>query len=184
MASKSEIKGRLIFAPLMLIGGIVIFLFASMPKMKEAKATKQWEQVSGKITDVWINAHKDGHDMVNQNNPDRYRGKEGVKFRLGLEYTYAVDQKTYTNRTQYLMQSTRDGYKKYSIAEMKSNYYKSNTDVEVFYNPAHPHKSLLRTGLKPIDWLLLVSPLFGVLIGFLLLGSIVLTVLNKGNKDD
>lgn len=172
MASKSEIKGRLIFAPIMLIGGLAIFLFASIPKLKEAKATKQWEQVEGKITDVWINAHKDGHDKVNQNNPAHYRGEEGIKFRVGLEYTYTVDQ-TYTSRSQYLMQSTRDGYKKYSIAEMKSNYYRSNTDVVVYYNPAHPHESLLRTGLKAIDWLLLVSPLFAVLIGFILLVSIV-----------
>lgn len=183
MASKSEIKGRLIFAPIMLVGGLLIFFLASIPKLKEAQATKKWEQVSGQITDVWIIAHRDGHDMPNRDNPVSYRGDEGIKFRLGLEYTYTVD-KEYKSRTRYLMESPRDGYKKYSIAEMKSNYYRSNTDVEVFYNPALPHKSLLRTGLKPIDFLVVISPLFAVLIGLLLLVSIIRTVLGKSKKDD
>lgn len=178
MASQSESKGRLIFAPIMLIGGIVIFMFASYPKLQKARATKSWEQVEGKVTDVWIIAHKKGHSMVNQNNPERYRGKEGVKFRLGLTYTYTVDQ-IYTSRSQYLLQSKTDGYKKYSIVEFKRNHYLSNPDVTVYYNPDNPGESLLRTGVKAVDWLMLVSPLLAVFIGLALLVGLLKNSLRK-----
>ncbi|MDA3890682.1 MAG: hypothetical protein PF517_03350 [Salinivirgaceae bacterium] len=38
--TQDEIKGRLIFGPIMIIGGILLVMFASYPKLQEAKETK------------------------------------------------------------------------------------------------------------------------------------------------
>lgn len=162
--SKSEIKGRLIFGPIMIVGGIILILFATMPKLEKAKETKSWPTTQGKVTSTWITAHKDGHDKRNRAHMEHYSSDEGNKFRVDFIYEYTVNNENYSCSKRDLMQSKKEGYGKYRRATRKMNQLQ-NSDVLVFYNPNDPNEALLKPGLSALNWLLVVSPIMLILIG-------------------
>lgn len=163
--TKDEIKGRLIFGPLMIIGGILLILFASYPKLQKAKETKSWEQTPGKIVETRIVAHKDGHERMHSTDLHRYSSEEGNKFRVDIKYTYMVDTTWYTNNRKDLMQSKNEGTPKLRRAKSKAKNYEKYNEVTVFYNPKNPQEALLRPGLGIGQWLLVVSPLIMLIVG-------------------
>jgi len=164
--TKDEIKGRLIFGPIMIIGGILLVMFASYPKLQKANESKSWEQTQGEIIDVTIIAHKDGHAQVRPTDLQRYRNDEGNKYRVDIKYKYLVDTTWYTNDRKDLMQSKKEGTPKLRRAKAKAKSYEKNNKVTVFFNPKKPQESLLRQGLRVGQWLLVVSPLILLIVGF------------------
>lgn len=173
-------KGRIIFGLIMIALGTAIFIFASLPKLQKAKETRTWSKTEGEIIEVQMVAHHNGHDEVlGRKNPERYMNDENVKFRIETRYTYQVNDAAYSSKKRHLMQQKSDGDSKYRRAELRKNYYMNHRDVTVYYNPEDPNEALLRVGLRPGSWLLVVSPLFMALIGVLLLLSVFRSKLRK-----
>jgi len=164
--TKEEIKGRLIFGPIMILLGLAIIIFASYPKLQKARDTKKWAQTQGQITDAWIVAHKDGFAKPNQRNHESNAREEGNKFRIAIEYTYTVNDVSYSCKKRDLMQSDKEGVAKLRKARKIKENYLTNPNVTVFYNPENPKQALLKTGLNPTQWLLVVSPLILLIVGF------------------
>lgn len=171
-ATQDEIKGRLIFGPLMIVIGIALLLFWSYPKIQKSKEINSWEQTEGKITEAIIVAHNDGNDCVlGRKNPEHHINDEGVKFRIEIEYNYQVDTLEYTSRKRDLFQQKDEGSSKYKRAIAQRDRYLNKNKVTVYYNPANPAEALLSKGLSFGQWILVVIPVFAPIIGILLLIS-------------
>lgn len=153
--TKDEIKGRLIFGPIMIIGSILLVLFLSYPKYKMAKETMNWPTTQGEITEVTILAHKDGvHQRFHS--LEHYDREEGIRFRLIPYYKYAVDSNSYENSRIHLMQSKKDGKKRLKYARREVKELMKNPIVTVSYNPADPQDALLEPGLRFGKWFFII----------------------------
>lgn len=171
-ATEDEIKGRLIFGPIMIAIGIALLLFWSYPKIKKSNEIKSWKQTQGTITEAIIVAHRDGTDCVlGRKSPERYANDEGVKFRVEIEYIYLVDSIEYSSRKRHILQQKDEGSSKYKRAVLERKNYLKNNKVTVFYNPADPEEALLKKGLGLMQWTIVIIPGFLPIIGILLLIS-------------
>lgn len=153
--TKDEIKGRLIFGPIMIIGGVLLVLFLSYPKYKMAKETQTWPTTKGKITNVTILAHKDGEHQ-RFHSLEYYDGKEDIRFRLIPYYEYTVNSELYKNSRVHLMESKKDGKKRLKYARREVKELMNKPMVTVSYNPADPQDSLLDPGLRFGKWFFII----------------------------
>lgn len=145
--TKDEIKGRLIFGPIMIIGGILMLLFVSYPKYQMGVITQNWPTTDGEITEVRILAYIDGSHQ-RAFTLEHHDGREGVRFRLIPYYRYTVDSNSYQNSRIYLMESNSDGIKRLKNARKEAKLLNKNSTVTVSYNPADPQDSILEPGLR------------------------------------
>ena len=163
--TKDEIKGRLIFGLIMIIGSILLVLFLSYPKYKMAKETLSWPTTQGEITEVTILAHKDGvHQRFHS--LEHYDREEGIRFRLIPYYKYTIDANSYENSRIHLMQSKKEGKKRLKYARREMKELMKNPMVTVSYNPADPQDALLEPGLRFGTWFFIIaSPLILLVAG-------------------
>lgn len=153
--TKNEIKGRLIFGPIMIIGGVLLVLFLSFPKYKMAKETLSWPTTQGEITEVTILAHKDGEHQ-RFHSLEHYDREEGIRFRLIPYYKFTIDANSYENSRIHLMQSKKDGIKRLKYARRESKELMKNPIVTVSYNPDDPQDALLEPGLRFGKWIFII----------------------------
>lgn len=163
--TKDEVKGRLIFGSIGLVLGVAIVFFASIPMIKKAQTTKNWVQTKGHIVSTSVVVHKNGNAMINQNNHRFYDGKEDVRFRVDIIYSYRVDEKEYSSSRNHLLQNKKEGSNSLRKAYSKEQWYQKNANVLVYYNPENPKEALLQRGLRFGQILLVSSPLVILLFG-------------------
>ena len=180
--TKDEIKGRLIFGTIMLVAGIILLLFVSLPKYHMGEETKSWTATKGEITRVLIIAHKDG-EQVRSATLEHHDGQEGIRFRLIPYYKYTVNSNTYTNSRVKLMENRKDGVNRLKEARKQAKEFENRTDLTVYFNPTNPEESLLEPGLSFGDWFFIIfMPLILFAAGIPLIYSALKHILKKTNE--
>lgn len=111
-------------------------------------ATYSWLRTDGIVRHVDLNVTGTGLDR----NSD-----------VEIEYDYEVGGRQYRgDRIWFAMRSNA-----WQIEDL-ANAHPSGSTIDVFYDPSNPNRSVLLQGVDPISYFLVLTPLFFVLIAWLL----------------
>ena len=117
---------KLITFVFVLIGLAVVWYGVS--SYRESQASLSWSTVAGKVTTAKVIVQYDG---------------DGDPCHIGdIEYVYVVGDKEYRNKDVVIGPSDCDE----SLAKEIVQKYPAQSEVEVFYDPAHPQASALEPG--------------------------------------
>lgn len=128
-------------AGIFLVGAAGFTAYVSSRSLLEAKASVHWPSVPGRVTSSRIVMITGRH------------GSSGADIR----YAYSVGARRFDgSRLEVVSYSSNTSYASDAVAQ-----FQEGQDVPVYYDPAHPEKSVLRPGA---NWLAYGLPLISVLV--------------------
>ena len=112
-----------------------------------SKQTEEWLCVEGKI---------------DKSKMDVYYGYDANSYKTNVQYQYIVEEKKYVSKRIYYGDYTLKTFP-CSVKKIVNKYTKGKT-VLVYYNPQHPNKSVLETGVHTVIYRGLVAGILVLLL--------------------
>lgn len=140
---------------LCIIAGGACFWFG-LQRYRKGSATYKWPQAPGEILSSEVERQV-SEDMD-------FRGIPS--FHPKISYTYTVNGRNYTSdQVSILDHGTGDpkGHARKLVQK-----YRVNKKVKVYYNPQDSSDAILEPGISPGCYLMMISGLFFILVGFVL----------------
>lgn len=144
--TKNGMSYVLLVVIILLIGVINLFLFIYLVQI--SKDTKKWPSVRGEMLNSEI---------------DRYDVGENFSYKTNIEYQYILNKKIYKSNRIFYGDFLRTNFMYTSKGKMKE--YIENKELNVYYNPQKPYRSVLKVGINSAIYNFLVVAICCILLG-------------------